>query len=61
MIKPAAKSDIRNALFGIPKQITACFEPEHIQEIHRGLVQIMLEDEAAFTAAYVSRGCDLIQ
>ena len=54
MIKPTAKRNLRNAFLGIPKQTAACLEPECIQEIHRGLLQIVFEDMAAFAAAYVS-------
>ena len=54
MIKPTAKRNLRNAFLSIPKQAAACLEPECIQEIHRGLLQIVFEDMAAFAAAYVS-------
>lgn len=61
MIKPTAKSNLRNAFLGIPKQTAACFEPECIQKIHWGLLQIVFEDMAAFATAHVSRSRNFIQ
>ena len=61
MIKPTAKSNFCNAFFRITKQIAACFEPKCIQKIHWGLLQIVFENKAAFTAAYVPGSRDFIQ